>query len=71
MATTTQITIIDTITDRDEDTEPYDAAETLRIWYPDATGEVVDAIYNLEAALLRGEPTSDLEAFLGIRIQRA
>ncbi|WP_324667184.1 PhiRV1 phage protein [Mycobacterium canetti] len=46
-------------------------AEVIRPWFPDAPLEVREAITRLQAALDRGEPTVEYEAFLRIGIEHA
>ena len=47
-----------------------DIVPTILPWFPDAPDEVLDVLDDLAAALVRGEPTRELEAYLAVSITR-
>ena len=47
-----RITITDTTTDATVTCDPYDLAETITPWYPDAPQEVLDAIAELQRVIV-------------------
>lgn len=46
-----------------------DVSAALRNWYVDAPADVIEATEKLQAALIAGEPTDDLAAYLGVQIE--
>lgn len=49
---------------------PGDVTESITRWYPEAPDEIVEAIDALQNALMRGRRTTELEAYLGLSIER-
>ena len=68
-----RITITDTTTDATVTCDPYDLAETITPWYPDAPQEVLDAITELQQLLTteRYPYIDGLCTYLAITIEAA
>lgn len=64
------VTITDEITGKSVTIEKYEVVDVLRGWYENAPDEVRSAVVGLERALLQGEQTDDLEAYLAVRVER-
>ena len=68
-----RITITDTITGRTVTCDPYDLAEAITPWYPDAPQEVLDAIAELHQ-LLTTERYPDIDGlctYLAVTVEAA
>ena len=48
--------------------EPHDIIDTITPWYPGAPEEITQAIADLQEAVLTGQPTDALTAYLDISI---
>jgi hypothetical protein len=49
----------------------HDIAETIRPWYSEAPADVLDAIEELQAKILRGEDATAEAEFLGVLVHGA
>jgi hypothetical protein len=49
----------------------FDIAETIAPWFPEAPIAVIDAVHELEHAVLAGDYYGELAAYLGVKVQPA
>ena len=62
------VTITDTITNAEVTCDANDIADSIRPWFDGAPAEIIDAAEALEDAVIAGEYTGELEAFLAVEI---
>jgi hypothetical protein len=71
MTRMTRVSIVDQNAPHVATVDADDIAETITPWFPQAPAEVLDAIEQLQAAVLAGEYHGELAAYLGLVVQPA